>query len=129
MSNLAAISNTFCVVERPHEDRVGQPGALDVVDQQVELTRRHLVRVGLVLDQRRYRQAQPQQILGLGVGRHGALLVVDSLRDNNGEMQLIARRERKKPPNFPDGPSCLATRVDQSRCYNRNTFWPFRKHA
>ena len=100
------------VVDRPHQDRVGEPGALDVVDQQVELTGRHLVRVGLILDQRRHRQAQPQQILGLGVGCHGALLVMDSLRDNNGELQLIAIRERKKPPNFPGGPSCLVSGFD-----------------
>ena len=39
-------------LERPAEDRVGEPGLLDVVAEQVELAARHLVGVILVLDRR-----------------------------------------------------------------------------
>ena len=81
MSNLAAI-RTPCRFEWLHEDRLGEPVALDVVDQQVELTA-PLILFGLAsFLTSAVTAGLASRILGLGVGCDRALLVMDSSRDN-----------------------------------------------
>jgi hypothetical protein len=65
-----ALGLLLALGQGPHQHRVGQPGLLDVVDQEIELARAHPVRVALVFHEQPERDVLALELPGLLDRRH-----------------------------------------------------------